>query len=153
VPGVTPDYQPPPPGASGETLAEVDVEEALEEYSPPAPPEVVFVGCPHARAVDVARLARLVERLGGPRPGVRIVATLSRAEYSRLSPGDLEAASRAGIELVRDTCLIVSPFGRGGEKPVVATNSYKAYFYLSARRVPVGLAPLEGLAALASRRG
>lgn len=148
IPGVTPDYDGSDPGETIE-YDELTLDVEAEKYKPVENPDIIFIGCPHARASDVARLARLILREGGPRRDVRIVATLSRSEALKLQ-GD-SSIVEAGITLVSDTCLIVSPFGRGGDKPSVATNSFKAYFYLSARGVPVGIASLEELARLAAR--
>ncbi len=150
IEGVTPDYRGDPPRESI-SIGGVDLDRAMEGYAPPGDVEVVFIGCPHARAEDVEHLARLILRSGGKRPGVEVVATLSRREASRLSREAMALVREAGVRIVRDTCLIVSPFGRGKVKPAVATNSFKAYFYLSKRGVPVGIAPIEELARLASR--
>jgi len=129
-----------------------EVNRLVEEYLPPAPPEIIFVGCPHAKAEDLARLLGLLRRYEkrGERKAKTIVFTTSRAEMARAaSQGLLAEAERLGVTIIPDTCLIVSPFGRGSEKPTVATNSYKAYFYLAKRGVPVGLQPLEALVDLA----
>jgi len=121
------------------------LDELREKYAPPRDPEIIFIGCPHARAEDLARLVSLLEsRPRPPKPGKTIVFTMSRGEAARAGP--LIARARSlGIRVIPDTCLIVSPFARSREKPAVATNSYKAYFYLSKRGVPVGLQPLEDL--------
>jgi predicted aconitase len=131
-----------------ETISLEALEEELSKHAPTSPPEVVFIGCPHARAEDVIRLYKYIK--GRASPKSKIVITLSRAEYEKLQklyPEVLLNLKDKAI-LIRDTCLIVSPFGRK-DKVSIATNSYKAYFYLSKRGLSVYLARIEELASIA----
>ncbi len=148
IPGITPDYRGPRPPVEAEYTLD-DVRRRMDELSASGDPSIVFLGCPHARAEEVVALAEKILSLGGPSPRVEVVATLSRHEALRARRLGGDKLARAGVRLIADTCLIVSPFGRGQEKPVVATNSYKAFFYLTARGVPVRLAPLDELARIA----
>lgn len=114
-----------------------------EELKPSEEPDIIFLGCPHSRAEDLVKLARLLK--GRPESRSEIVVTISRSEYKRFRekyPGYLEVLTRRSV-IVRDTCLIVSPFGRDGGDLRVVTNSYKAYFYLSKRGIKVSLATIE----------
>ncbi len=146
--GVTPEYK-----VLGESVeewrvvSEEEINDRLEELAPTQLPEVVFIGCPHAAAEDLERLAELLSRMKG-KPKSKIVVTLSRRVFEKTDKSVISKLREAGVLIVRDTCLIVSPFGRS-DKVSVATNSYKAYFYLSKRGLPVGLAPLEELVYLA----
>ncbi len=147
IQGVTPE-KPPEKPEERIMISAQDLEERLDKYRPTETLDVVFIGCPHAKAGDVERLARLLQ--GASRVRTRIVVTLSRREYSRLlasNPRVIGELSGMGVVIARDTCLIVSPFGKPGTR--VATNSYKALFYLSKRGVKVSLAPLEDLARIA----
>ncbi len=142
VPGLTP--EPEPKGLeSEEVIGWSEVEGRLQRLAPPEEVDMVYVGCPHATAGYLEGLAATLSR-GEPRPGSpRLVITLSRSELSRTPAHVLEVLRRYGAVLVRDTCLVVSPL-RSGLR--VATDSYKAYFYLSRKGVKVGLEQTERLA-------
>ncbi len=151
IEGVTPE---PLPGSwKPEERVSVDpslVRSRLEELAPGDPGEVdlVFIGCPHSGEEELRRLASLVK--GAGRPRIRFVVAIPRALESaphlRALIGELRGS---GIEVVRDTCIVVSRL-RGR---VVATNSYKTYFYLKRRGVKVYLASLDDLVALAYHGG
>ncbi|MCE4629616.1 MAG: aconitase X catalytic domain-containing protein [Desulfurococcales archaeon] len=128
-----------------ETIDWRELASLYEEHKPSEKPDVVFLGCPHSRAEDLARLAKLLE--GKPEPKSKIVITLSRSEYRRFResyPEYLGVLKEKAV-IVRDTCLIVSPFGRDDSGLTVVTNSYKAYFYLSKRGLKVGLSTIEDM--------
>jgi len=126
-------------------LGERDIKAKLEELAP-AEAEVVFVGCPHLAYEDLVRLASLLERRGRVKRTF-IAATSSEAYVRALGDGTASTLREHGVRIARDTCLIVSPLRLKGVS--VATNSYKAYFYLSRRGARVGLATLEELVELA----
>ena len=100
------------------------------------------------RAEDVVEFYKFIKN--NHKFKVKIVITLSRNEYDRLQLLYPEILSniKNKVLLMRDTCLIVSPFGKSG-KMSVATNSFKAYFYLKRRGLDVYLADLRELASLA----
>ena len=142
VPGLTPEPEPRDLEAR-EAIEWREVQGRLQELAPPDDVDLVYVGCPHASADYLRRLAAVLSR-GEPRPGApRLVITLSRSELSRTPAEVLEVLRRYGAVFVRDTCLVVSPL-RAGLR--VATDSYKAYFYLSRKGVKVGLETTEELA-------
>lgn len=147
IDGITPEPYDPRIIEETVTLGPRELAVIREKYEPDFDPEIIFVGCPHSRAEDLSKLVTLLERGRAAGRAMRdktIVVTMSRAEAAKAR--DILAKARSlGIRVVPDTCLIVSPFGRGQSKPSVATNSYKAYFYLSKRGVPVGIAPIERL--------
>ncbi len=146
IPGIT--------GPSMETFEKAErvsfetLKEEVSIYKPASTPDVVFIGCPHSRAEDVLLVHKLLKHRG--RPKAKIVITLSRAEYEKLQSRYPEVISgvRDKVLLARDTCLIVSPFGSSG-KLRVATNSFKAYFYLKKRGLQVSLASIEELVSAA----
>ncbi len=143
LPGITPE-RPPKKVREVIEVEASDVERRLEELAPPAHVDIVYLGCPHASAEEVEELARLLRR-GSPRPGgPRLIITMSREEEERLSAEALEVIRTFKGLVVRDTCLVVAPLRR--QALSVATNSYKAYFYLSRRGLKVGLEPAERLA-------
>ncbi len=131
-------------------IDEYSIRRLLEKYMPSSPPEIIFIGCPHATSEDIRRLANLLKEK--PKPKIKIIITLSRIEFMRAltnARDSLQLLREKNVIIARDTCLIVSPFGRKG-KINVATNSYKALFYLSKRGLNVSLAPLEELIQLAT---
>ena len=139
--GVTPEPLRRPPEAR-EAIGWDEVRRRLEELAPDGQVDLVYVGCPHADAATVERLARALAR-GRPRPGgPRLLVTMSRAEEARLSPEARQVLRRYGAVVLRDTCLVVSSVR---ERLSVATDSYKAYFYLSRKGLRVGLEPTERL--------
>jgi predicted aconitase len=147
IPGIT-------PGDPGDEIEEVvvvdeaELEGELERRAPPSRPDILYVGCPHASLQELRELARALERYGRPR-GVRVVVSVSRHVLAKAAAEGLVARLKElGAEFVRDTCLIVSPFP-GDRGLVVATNSYKAYHYLSRKKVKVGIARIEDMVKLA----
>mgnify|MGYP001772674814 CR=1 FL=1 len=142
VPGLTPERE--PEGLEAEEPIEwADVEERLERLAPPDDVEVVYLGCPHASVKYLERLATYLSR-GEPRQSSpRLVITLSRAEEAKVPSHVIGVLRRYRAVIVRDTCLVVAPLRSGIS---VATDSYKAYFYLSRRGVRIGLEPTERLA-------
>ncbi|MGC9072231.1 MAG: aconitase X catalytic domain-containing protein [Acidilobus sp.] len=142
VPGLSPERE--PEAIEGvEVIDYREVERRLEELAPPDEVDIVYIGCPHVSASTLERLASLLSR-GTPRGGgPRLLVTISRAEEARVPADVMGTLRRYGAVLVRDTCLVVTQL-KGGLR--VATDSYKAYFYLSRKGVRVGVEPLESLA-------
>lgn len=130
VEGVTPGYE----EFSEERLDAVEVDEkdvrrVIEERTlDPSEVEAVFVGCPHATEEEIARLLELLKACGRPR--YRLIVSTSRHVYENLRrSGALKRLEELGVELLRDTCPVVSPAFTCAFRCVV-TSSGKAYFYL-----------------------
>ncbi|MCE4627735.1 MAG: aconitase X catalytic domain-containing protein [Desulfurococcales archaeon] len=140
IPGVTPLPKPPEP-EKFEVVPEGALKRRLAELEPDEGVDLVFVGCPHA---SLEELALINARLGKAR--IPVLVTLSRDVYARAkSLGLIERLRSKGVLFLRSTCLIVSR----AKSMRIATNSYKAYFYLSKRYESVGLAPLSKLLEIA----
>ena len=151
LPGVTPGAPTEPPG--GLERVELDageVEARLERLAPEEPVDLVFLGCPHYTADDLERVARRLQRLGRARAPVLVAASRAAvAEAARR--GVLAELHRLGVKVAGDTCLVVSPYRVRGLR--VATNSYKALFYLRKKGARPGLAGEEELLRLAAGGG
>lgn len=116
--------------------------ERVEEMAPTEPPDIIYIGCPHAGIED---LKLLLKHLNGSKPKSRILVSTSRHIFLKaLKTGLAGELQSLGVEFIRDTCLIVSPFRDPSLH--VATNSYKAYFYLNKKGVKTSLAPIPILA-------
>ena len=142
IPGVTPGAPTEPPaGLEVVEVEEWDLEGRLASMSPgPSGVDVAFLGCPHYGFEDLERLARTAERLGGLRVPV-VVSASRRALLEAAARGLAARLARLGFRLSGDTCMVVSPYPVKGLR--VATNSYKAYFYLKRRGARAYLAPEE----------
>lgn len=92
----------------------------------PLPIDAVAVGSPHLSVEEGRRLAALV---GGRRVQVPFYACTSRSVLAELEHGGEAAALRdAGIEVVVDTCVVVTPILPAGGG-VLMTNSGKFAHY------------------------
>lgn len=144
IPGVTPEDP-------GDLVSEVvfieegDLADALESRGPDGEIDLVYVGCPHSSLEELRELSLGLARVGA-RPRVPIIVSISGHLYwEAVREGIVERLSGYGVSFVRDTCLIVSPFPKMGRGLRVATNSYKAYFYLNKKGVKAFLAPISKL--------
>jgi len=127
-------------------VEESEIRRRLEELAP-QDADIFFVGCPHFDYEDLARLASLFRKHGRARRTF-IVATSSEVYVRALGEGVVSTLREHGVRLARDTCPIVSPMSLEGKS--IATNSYKAHFYLTRRGARVGVAPLEELVKLST---
>lgn len=132
--GVTPE-RPPREVARRERISREEIDEILERRAPDGPVDIVYIGCPHVSPEELSHLLKAA--------GSKTVISVSRAVYNR-ERELVERAKNMGVRIVRDTCLVVSPFYRSGSYRV-ATNSFKAYYYLSRRGVKVYLARTKEL--------
>ncbi|MEM4559558.1 MAG: aconitase X catalytic domain-containing protein [Acidilobaceae archaeon] len=122
-----------------------DIERLLEERSPIGDVDIVYIGCPHASLDEFKTFIRMLEEKHS-RGKARIIVSMSRSVFMEaLSIGLVERAQNIGVSIVRDSCLIVSPFSRFNRDVSVVTNSYKAYYYLSRRGVKTYLARTRDL--------
>ena len=150
VEGLTP--EPLPRGWRPAERIEIEYAEIrgrLEELGPADPRgvDVYFVGCPHYSIKDLEALAAAAEKLGGVR-GEFIVAIPREAYVEALGKGLIGRLRSLGFTVIRDTCLIVSPYKVEGLR--ILTNSYKALFYLSRRGAKVGLASVGDMVRMAA---
>ncbi|MEN2999733.1 MAG: aconitase X catalytic domain-containing protein [Acidilobaceae archaeon] len=143
VPGITPEEE------GGEvrervTIERAQIEEALRRRSPPGEVDFVYIGCPHA---SLRELKEFLAGLEGRKRGAKLVISMSRSVYlEALREGVLGRALQLGTAVVKDSCLVVSPFYKFNKGASLVTNSFKAYSYLSRRGVKVYMARTRELA-------
>jgi predicted aconitase len=150
VHGLTPERL--PRGWRPEEVVELEAGEIagrLEEMAPPDPSgvDLYFAGCPHYTVGDLEALAAEARRLGGVRREF-IVAIPREAYVEALGRGLIGELRSLGFKVVRDTCLIVSPYPVEGRS--IVTNSYKALFYLTRRGARVYLASAREMVRMAA---
>lgn len=120
-------------GRAPETIIEVtldDLKDTLGVLSTAAdgPINVVALGSPHFSLDEFARLLPLVER-HPPRPDIEFIVCTNRLALATLQRrGWLERLRAAGVQVIVDTCVVVTPIvrARGG---VLMTNSGKFAHY------------------------
>ncbi|MEB3774006.1 MAG: aconitase X catalytic domain-containing protein [Desulfurococcales archaeon] len=123
------------------TIGRRELTRRVEEKLPDREPDLIFIGCPHAGLEDLRLVRKLLSRR---RVRGRIIISISRSVYLEAAgQGLIGELERLGVSFLRDTCLIVSPFK--SRSVTVATNSFKAYFYLKKKGVNVYLGPVEKL--------
>ncbi len=147
IDGVTPEN----PGDEIGEVVRIDygvLEEELREKMPTEPVDIVYIGCPHSGLEEISKLARTLEATGAPK--ARIVVSMSREVYVKaLELGLIEKLRNAKVDIVRNSCLIVSPFAKYNRGVKVATNSYKAYHYLSRKNAKTYLIRIKDIGHLA----
>ncbi|MCE4611044.1 MAG: aconitase X [Desulfurococcales archaeon] len=147
IPGITPLE----PGNEFEEvidLSEEDLKREMERLAPPGKPEIIYIGCPHSSTHELRELLLALKSRGKPK--VEIVVSISRGLFTKaLKEGLVDALRSYRVRFIKDTCLIVSPFSKYGKDVVIATNSYKAYHYLSRKGVKVGIASIKDMVAMA----
>jgi predicted aconitase/predicted aconitase with swiveling domain len=95
---------------------------------PDGPIDVVALGSPHFSLDEFARLMPLIERYP-PRPGVEFIVCTHRLALAALQQrGWLERLRAAGVQVVVDTCVVVTPIVRARDG-VLMTNSGKFAHY------------------------
>ncbi len=148
IPGVTPEKPAIPSSIEKIEVEYGEVKRLLDERAPKGVPDIVYIGCPHAGLEDLIVLLRELRR-APRRPRSLVAVSVSREVYRKASAdGIIGELLALGVRFVRDTCLIVSPFGSVARGRVtVATNSYKAYYYLTRKGVETYLAPINELIA------
>ncbi len=141
IPGVTPDYR------GGVVGAPIGIEKRVllsrrKDLAPTRKPDIVFIGCPHATEAEL----RLLDYYLRDNAKIPILVTLSKDAYKR-NVEVVRRLSRRGVLFARSTCLIVSRLK--SRDYAIATNSYKAYFYLRRKVGSVGMLTLPRLVELA----
>jgi predicted aconitase/predicted aconitase with swiveling domain len=120
-------------GRAPEAVVEVTLDDlkatlGVLSTAPDGPIAVVALGSPHFSLAEFARLLPLVERYP-PRPEVEFIVCTHRLNLIALQQrGWLERLRAAGVQVIVDTCVVVTPIvrARGG---VLMTNSGKFAHY------------------------
>ncbi len=110
------------------TLADLKSTLGVLSTVPDGPINVVALGSPHFSLDEFARLLPLVEQYR-PQPGVEFIVCTHRLALAALQQrGWLERLRVAGVQVIVDTCVVVTPVvrARGG---VLMTNSGKFAHY------------------------
>jgi predicted aconitase/predicted aconitase with swiveling domain len=110
------------------TLDDLRGELGVLSTVPDGPINVVALGSPHFSLDEFARLLPLVEQFP-PRPDVEFIVCTHRLALVALQQrGWLERLRAAGVQVIVDTCVVVTPIvrSRGG---VLMTNSGKFAHY------------------------
>lgn len=110
------------------TLDDLRAELGVLSTVPDGPINVVALGSPHFSLDEFARLLPLVEQFP-PRPDVEFIVCTHRLALVALQQrGWLERLRAAGVQVIVDTCVVVTPIvrSRGG---VLMTNSGKFAHY------------------------
>lgn len=110
------------------TLA--DLRETLEQLGtvPDGKIDVVALGSPHFSLDEFAQLMPLLETYP-PDPHVEFIVCTQRLVYAGLQQnGWLETLQAAGVQVVVDTCVVVTPIARA-RQGVLMTNSGKFAHY------------------------
>jgi len=143
IQGVTPED----PGGEIKETVKIDydmLEEELREKMPTEGVDIIYIGCPHSGLEEISKLARTLEAASPVK--ARIAVSMSRNVYLKaLELGLVEKLRRAKATIIRGSCLIVSPFSKHNKGVKVATNSYKAYHYLSRKGVKVYLTRISDI--------
>ncbi len=149
VAGVTPEaLETLPLTAAPERLAVDDWQTGYAALSDTdAPPDLVWIGCPHASLAEIAQVAAWLE---GRTLRCPLWMTCARPVLEAARAAGYEATIRAaGGRLLGDACVAIAPVRDLGFK-VVATSSAKGAYYLrNLARVAVRFAPLEACLRLA----
>ncbi|MEM1640845.1 MAG: aconitase X catalytic domain-containing protein [Acidilobaceae archaeon] len=143
LPGVSRDKEP-EAIEKREEISREEVNSMLEELSPTGPVDVIYIGCPHLSLTEFEKLVHKIEKTE-----TKVLLTVSPEVYaSAKMRGLTEKLERKEVLVAKGTCLVVSSFWRLGLS--VATNSYKAYFYLKRKGVRVYLARTQDLLKMVS---
>lgn len=120
-------------GAQPEQVVELtpaDLEAALERLStaPDGKIDVVALGSPHFSPQEFAQLMPLLRQYP-PRPDVEFIVCTNRLALAALKKkGWLQELRGAGVQVVVDTCVVVTPIVRA-RQGVLMTNSGKFAHY------------------------
>ncbi|MEB3788614.1 MAG: aconitase X catalytic domain-containing protein [Desulfurococcales archaeon] len=98
-------------------------------------PDYYFIGCPHTSEEELEILSKI-------KSGDKLIVTLSRDVYSRRKDLVQKLVDK-GATVLRSTCLIVSNLR--SKNIMIATNSYKAYFYLTRKGINVSLIDIKSM--------
>ncbi|AFZ70560.1 hypothetical protein Calag_0819 [Caldisphaera lagunensis DSM 15908] len=123
------------------TIDYKDIKTREDELMPSKTPDIIYFGCPHANKDEIEKIANQLKEF--EKINSQIIITTSREQISKVSKETLSILKEKNVKLIGDTCLIVSPFGYRGLN--IATNSYKAYFYLSKKGINVSLISINNL--------
>lgn len=109
-----------------DTTMVADARARLSTAERPDKIDAVAIGSPHLSSEELVRLERLV---GGRRLAVPIYACTGRHVLASLSSDRRAALEKAGVVLVADTCVVVTPIMPALADGVLMTNSGKFAHY------------------------
>lgn len=102
-------------------------------------PDLVAIGCPHVSTVEVKEIcAKLKGRKIHPKIKFWICAPRGLIDLN--SRSELE---KAGVEIVCDTCMVVSPLHDLGIDSVVTNSSKAAYHICNMQKIDTAVLPLD----------
>ena len=117
-----------PEGTIEVTFNDLKEARGVLSTAPDGPINVVALGSPHFSLDEFARLLPLVE-LFPPRPHVEFIVCPHRLVLAALQQrGRLERLLAAGVQVIVDTCVVVTPIVRS-QGGVLMTNSGKFAHY------------------------
>lgn len=127
VEGITPEYR----DFDINDLENLDVEEddlrdAKEEFLGERI-DAIMIGCPHASLNEIARIARMVEKIKLKKPLWIFTSRFIRELAYDMGYGDI--IERSGGKIIADTCMVVSPVEDLGFE-IIGVDSGKAANYL-----------------------
>ena len=104
-----------------------EIRETYEKLSSGKKPDIVILGCPHSSLREISRLA---EKLDGKHLRKPVwICTSRMIKEAAIRMGYNEIITKAGGNIVADTCMVVSPIEKMGYK-TTGVNSGKAANYL-----------------------
>lgn len=129
-------------------VTEEDIENFKERVIEELPePDLIAIGCPHASLEEIERIARLVsgKRIKKAKRFWIFTSRYIKNEADRR--GLLQTLENSGIQVLADTCMVVSPLEDMGVTTII-TNSGKATFYipkLSKNNIKASIYSLEDI--------
>lgn len=111
-------------------ITRAHLEETAHALSTPEAkePELVVTGCPHSSAAEIMEIGRLMEGRRVKEAKAFWIFTTAEAEALMRRSGVVPALERAGVTMMPQTCLVISPLV-GGYKTLM-TDSGKFACYL-----------------------
>lgn len=109
------------------SVGEKEIKETYDKLNSDKKPDIVILGCPHSSLREISRLA---EKLEGKHLKKPIwICTSRMVKEAAIRMGYDEIITKAGGNIVADTCMVVSPIEKMGYK-TTGVNSGKAANYL-----------------------
>jgi predicted aconitase len=104
-----------------------EIKETYAELNTGKHPDIVILGCPHASLREISIIAKKLEGKNLKKPVW--ICTSRTVKEAAQREGYNEIITRAGGNIVADTCMVVSPIEKMGYK-TTGVNSGKAANYL-----------------------
>jgi predicted aconitase len=109
------------------TVGKQELGETYEKLSTGKKPDIVILGCPHASLKEIATVAGKLKGNRLKKPLWICTSRMMKEAADRM--GFTDIITKAGGQIVADTCMVVSPIEHMGYK-VTGVNSGKAANYL-----------------------